>query len=60
MLSDPVALDFELEANIRIPQRKAFNSLKPLPLNSSAIYTLPGRAADNTIVGAETFRFAGR
>jgi hypothetical protein len=60
MVSDRVALDFEMKATVQIPLRRTFNSLKPLAINSGSTFTLIGRTADDKIVSAQSFRFASK
>lgn len=60
LVSDRVALDFELKATVQIPLRRTFNSLKPFAMNVTSTFTILGRAADNKIVSAQSFRFASK
>jgi hypothetical protein len=58
IVSDRVALDFEMKATVQIPLRRTFNSLKPLAMTSASTFTLIGRPADDKIVSAQSFRLA--
>jgi hypothetical protein len=60
LVSDRVALDFEMKAVVQIPLRRTFSSLKPLAMNATSTFTVLGRGADNKIVSAQSFRFASK
>ncbi len=60
LVSDRVALDFEMKSTVQIPLRRTFSSLKPLAMTTTSTFTILGRTANNKIVSAQSFRFASK